>query len=39
MADWEQRFDELVAARGASLSAYAHLLTGDRTAAADLLQE
>lgn len=39
MADWEQQFDDLIEARGSSLSAYAYLLTGDRTTAADLLQE
>ncbi|MGY4770856.1 SigE family RNA polymerase sigma factor [Kribbella sp. CWNU-51] len=39
MADWEHVFRELLAARGASLRAYAYLLTGEPAAAADLVQD
>ncbi|MFG1819207.1 RNA polymerase sigma factor [Kribbella sp. NPDC049174] len=39
MADWERAFKELLAARGASLRAYAYLLTGESAAAADLVQD
>ncbi|TCN39645.1 hypothetical protein EV644_103271 [Kribbella orskensis] len=33
MADWERAFKELLAVRGASLRAYAYLLTGESAAA------
>ncbi|MEV0287430.1 MULTISPECIES: sigma-70 family RNA polymerase sigma factor [unclassified Kribbella] len=39
MADWERAFRELLAVRGASLRAYAYLLTGESAAAADLVQD
>ena len=39
MADWEHAFRELLAVRGASLRAYAYLLTGESAAAADLVQD
>ena len=39
MADWEHAFHELLTARGGSLRSYAYLLTGDRTAAGDLVQD
>lgn len=39
MADWERAFKELLAVRGASLRAYAYLLTGESAAAADLVQD
>jgi len=39
MADWERAFRELLATRGASLRAYAYLLTGESAAAADLVQD
>ena len=39
MASWEQRFTELTRDRGAALVRYAYLLCGDRTEAADLVQE
>ncbi|MFI5691578.1 sigma-70 family RNA polymerase sigma factor [Kribbella sp. NPDC051586] len=39
MADWERAFQDLLAARGASLRAYGYLLTGESAAAADLLQD
>ncbi|MEV8377376.1 SigE family RNA polymerase sigma factor [Kribbella sp. NPDC056861] len=39
MADWEHAFNELLAARGASLRSYAYLLTGDTAAAGDLVQD
>ncbi|NEA33261.1 SigE family RNA polymerase sigma factor [Streptomyces sp. SID13031] len=39
MADWEDAFTELLAARGAALRSYAYLLTGERAAAGDLVQD
>jgi len=39
MADWESAFRELLVARGSALRSYAYLLTGDRAAAGDLVQE
>lgn len=39
MATWEQRFTELTRDRGPALVRYAYLLCGDRTEAADLVQE
>jgi hypothetical protein len=38
-ADWEGAFRALLATRGAALRSYAYLLTGDPTAASDLVQE
>jgi RNA polymerase sigma factor (sigma-70 family) len=39
VADWERAFRTLLATRGGALRSYAYLLTGDPTAAADLVQE
>ena len=39
VADWEYAFRELLATRGGALRSYAYLLTGDTTAASDLVQE
>ena len=39
MADWEQVLDALVRERGAALTRYASLLTGDTRDADDLVQE
>ncbi|MFF0339074.1 RNA polymerase sigma factor [Kribbella sp. NPDC004875] len=39
MADWERAFRDLLAHRGAALRAYGYLLTGEASAAADLLQD
>ena len=39
VSDWERAFNELVAARGSALGAYAYLLTGESAAAGDLVQE
>lgn len=38
-ADWERAFRALLATRGGALRSYAYLLTGDPTAAGDLVQE
>ncbi|MFI7066020.1 RNA polymerase sigma factor [Kribbella sp. NPDC050124] len=38
-ADWERAFRVLLATRGGALRCYAYLLTGDPTAAGDLVQE
>ncbi|MGW7681458.1 RNA polymerase sigma factor [Kribbella sp. NPDC054772] len=39
MADWERAFRDLLAARGTALRAYGYLLTGESSAAADLVQD
>ncbi len=39
MADWESAFGELLTARGSALRSYAYLLTGERAAASDLVQD
>jgi RNA polymerase sigma-70 factor (ECF subfamily) len=39
VAPWEQALDTFVRARGPALIRYAFLLTGDRTAAEDLVQD
>ncbi|MFB7946432.1 sigma-70 family RNA polymerase sigma factor [Kitasatospora phosalacinea] len=39
MAEWEEVLAELAAVRGAELGRYGFLLTGDRSEAADLVQE
>jgi RNA polymerase sigma factor (sigma-70 family) len=39
MVAWEESFTEFVATRGAALSRYAYVLSGDREESADLVQD